>query len=218
MFQPGNFSAHFHKHVNKIYYIYIIVIIFQIISIPFLYDSGVNFIKNLESRGLIKRNYDGLISQQKFMPFVPTIPGRDEVRYYVNPNKRNENSSYYYLKILESLPENSILVDDWYHGYSIIHHYFQGVEGIRPDVNVVHWFEIFGGTQAQRDSTFEYLKEICSQKKVYISGEEFPVSTLIKRVKESGSYILINENGLLRLVPRKSDSKSNENLSNMKST
>lgn len=118
---------------------------------------------------------------------IPHIPGRDDLAYYTNPDKRDINAAEHYRAVLVAMPPDALLLDDWYHGYAIMADYFQGTLGIRSDVEIVRWFERWGGTPKERDDiAARVLAEARRGRPVFLATAEHPSSTLITRLENAG--------------------------------
>lgn len=168
---------------------------------PAIYAFNVDFAKMLTARGIVPEGSPRTPGDSSFIPLVPETPGRDSFAYYLNPDKRNNFSARYYLELLKSLPERAILIDDWYHGFSIVHDYYQQVEGRRPDVEVLRWFEVYGGDEDERMRRLEKVREWLREgRNVFLSSTDYPVSTLLERLEDDPGYRIMVENGLAELA------------------
>jgi len=118
---------------------------------------------------------------------LPRIPTRDDLAYYTNPDKSAVRAAEHYRRALHALPAGALVVDDWYHGYAIMADYFQGVEGVRPDVEVVRWFQRWGGSAAERDALARrLLAEIAAGREIFLASSQYPSSTLAERIVAAG--------------------------------
>lgn len=126
-------------------------------------------------------------SAGEFPIIMPRIPGRDNLAYYSNPNKRGIRAATHYRWVLENVPLGSLLVDDWYHGYAVMADYYQGVEQVRRDVEVIRWFQRWGGTPAEREAcAARILQEIEKGRTVLLATSQYPSSTLVARIQAAG--------------------------------
>ena len=136
---------------------------------------------------------------------LPRIPTRDNLGYYSNPDKSEVRASEHYRRVLESLPPGALIIDDWYHGYAIMADYYQGVESVRTDVEVLRWFERWGGTTEERELLAEHvLNEIDAGRSLFLATNQYPSSTLIGRIVAAGHRIepWADVEELNRVVPR----------------
>jgi len=167
---------------------------------PVIYSFNVDFAKMLVTRGLVPEGGPNDPDQAEFVPMVPDTPGRDSFAYYLNPDKRNNYSARYYLELLEKFPPDAFLIDDWYHGYSIIQDYYQEVESRRTDVEVLRWFEVYGGSDEERARRFEQVRErLMEGRDIFLTSTDYPISTLLERLYAEPGYRIERKNGLIRL-------------------
>lgn len=125
-----------------------------------------------------------------FPLILPRIPGRDDLAYYINPDKKGIRAAEKYRHLLERAPAGALVVDDWYHGYAVMHDYYQGIYGVRPDVDVVRWFERWGGTPAERDAkATEIIAALESGRPVLVATDQYPSSTLRDRLEDCGHHL-----------------------------
>ncbi|MAE70821.1 MAG: hypothetical protein CME06_10170, partial [Gemmatimonadetes bacterium] len=121
---------------------------------------------------------------------LPRIPTRDNLAYYTNPDKSEVRAGEHYRRVLEALPPGALVVDDWYHGYSIMADYYQGVQSLRTDVEVLRWFERWGGTPEEREALAEQiLYEIDAGRSLFLATSQYPSSTLAERIVAAGHRI-----------------------------
>ena len=119
----------------------------------------------------------------RFPILVPHIPGRNDLSYYTNPDKSDVIAARHYEAVLDAMPVDALLLDDWYHGYAIMADYYQGTLGLRPDVEVLRWFERWGGTPEERDEiATRVISEARNGRPVFLATSEYPSSTLIARL------------------------------------
>jgi hypothetical protein len=122
---------------------------------------------------------------------LPRIPGRDDLGYYTNPDKKRVDAAHHYAEVLAAAPAGALLIDDWYHGYAIMADYYQGVEGMRPDLEVVRWFQRWGGTAAEREAlAARIMDEIEAGRAVLLASSQYPSSLLVERVEAAGHRLL----------------------------
>jgi hypothetical protein len=132
--------------------------------------------------------------------FVPDIPERDDFKYYVFPGKNYITSSSWYERLMKNAPQGAVIVDDWYHGYAIMCDYYQGVLGLRKDLAFIRWFEIYGGTDLQKDDIEKQVVQVISDRgEILLSTTEYEISTLIERLNKKGSYS-VSRRGLYFVV------------------
>ncbi|MBN2054146.1 DUF2723 domain-containing protein [bacterium] len=134
--------------------------------------------------------------------FLPHIHGRDDMQYYVYPGKRLVTAGDWYGDVLAGVPPDTVLVDDWYHGYAILADYFQGVLHMRPDVMVLRWFELFGGTEADKDALEATVRGYIGRRPVCITTTEYPMSTLLERLLRDDTLTIDRCGDLYRLTTR----------------
>jgi len=143
--------------------------------------------------------------------FVPHIPGREDYLYYVYPNKRMHTAGDIYREMMVQAPPDAMIVDDWYHGFAIMNDYFQQVLGVRPDLTVIRWFEVFGGTEQDKDVLEERIDQALRHTRVFTTHTEYPITTLLARLERRGPLVTV-QRGLLWELIRPGDDGSSPSI------
>ena len=164
---------------------------------PLQHRLTLHIVKNVVSEERLDSRLERF-RHSDFLLFMPHVPGRDDIAYYLNPVKRGNYSADYYREVMESAPPGSVIVDDWYHGYSIMKDYYQEVTGVRQDLEFIRWFVTFGGTHRDQmvimERIFGYLDE---GRGVYLATEEYPASALLDSLNARGGTVGARAEGLL---------------------
>lgn len=171
--------------------VYSLLLLSPILTKPWGYSRSVDTLKQF-----LDLNRDKLLGL-----FIPHIPGRNDMRYYVYPGKRGITAGDWYEKILLQVPPQALIVDDWYHGYSILAEYLQGAYRLRPDVQVVRWFDQYGGTDQERDNLEMLIRERARIGDVFITTTEHSISALIDRLTCKGQFQIEPWGEIFRIVP-----------------
>jgi len=126
---------------------------------------------------------------------------RDGLRFYLDPNKRGDfSASRYGQQTLSSLPPDALVIAEYYADPDtfIVLRYFQGVEGLRPDVTIIGWpFDDYHSFQSEK--VHRLIQENIAARPIYLASlnERFyGISQLQQR------YVLRLEHGLFRVLAR----------------
>lgn len=126
---------------------------------------------------------------------------RDGLNYYLNPNRRGDETAYDFgQQVMNSLPPDSVVLAEWYvdtDEYFVLS-YFAAVEGSRPDLEIVGW---------PREDPFEFDTTLALERieadidvrpifLASLSEEYYGISELNK------TYCIIPEHNLYRLYRR----------------
>ena len=171
--------------------------ILMILINPLQHRLTLHIVKNVVSEERLNRRLERF-RHSDFLLFLPHIPGRDDIAYYLNPVKRGNHSADYYREVMESAPYRSVIVDDWYHGYSIMKDYYQEVTGVRQDLEFIRWFVTFGGTHRDQVVVMERILGYLDEGRgIYLTTEEYPASALLDSLNTRGSPVSLVQQGLL---------------------
>jgi PAS domain-containing protein len=154
----------------------IAALVFPVVGRPMMYAAAVDAVREIMLQ----------LGEQLTDAYVPHIAGRDDYRYYVYPSKRGEYSGDRYRRLMESAPRGAVIIDDWYHGYAIMKDYFQDVLGVRRDLVILRWFEVFGGTEEDKRLLVERIERLLREREVLLTHREYPVTTLLERLRARG--------------------------------
>jgi hypothetical protein len=181
------------RYVTALIAIYILLILLRPVQ--------HNFTMHLINDRIGKERLNGKLERfrhDNFLLFLPHIPGRDDIVYYLNPVKRHNFSAEYYLDVITSAPPRAIIVDDWYHGYSIMKDYYQDVGGIRKDIEYIRWFVKFGGTPEEQMKLLDRILAAAEKdRNIFLTSREYPVSALLDSLTVRGISFTLTGEGLL---------------------
>lgn len=126
---------------------------------------------------------------------------RDGLRFYLDPNKRGDfSASRYGQQTLSTLPPDALVIAQYYADPDtyIVLRYFQGVEGLRPDVTIIGWlFHDYDSFQSEK--VHRVIRDNIAARPIYLASlnERFyGISRLRQR------YALQPEHRLFRVVAR----------------
>lgn len=126
---------------------------------------------------------------------------RDGLDYYINPNKYGDvTADAFGRQVLQVLPPDALIVAEWYTDtdeYFVLG-YYQVVEGLRPDVQLVTWTTVdpFSFDPAQ---AVQVVEKALPQRPVYLaslSEEFYDAPTLLER------YCIVEQDHLYRVYAR----------------
>ncbi len=127
---------------------------------------------------------------------------RDTLSYFLNPDKRGDNSAARFGRMtLEELAPRALVLTpktSEQEAYVILR-YFQRVEGLRPDVRID--MMLFTPINDMPEAVLAQVKSQIRCRPIYITSlnpASFPIAAL------KASYSIINEANLLRVIPQKS--------------
>jgi hypothetical protein len=153
---------------------------------PLFYDAAPDLLRRLG------------ITEELFG--VPQVGSgvRDGLDYYINPNKYGDiTADTFGLQTLYKLPPDALIVAEWYTDtdeYFVLG-YYQRVEGLRPDVQLVTWTTVdpftFDPALAK-----QVVEEQLPQRPVYLaslSAEFYDAPALMAH------YCIVEENNLYRV-------------------
>ncbi|MBN2053493.1 DUF2723 domain-containing protein [bacterium] len=103
-------------------------------------------------------------------------------RYILVPFKQGTRPATLYRELMNYLPEGTMVVDEWLHGYPIMAHYYQHVLRLRTDLDIERWWYYLKSDEEKRWFVIRMADRI-EQRRLFITTTEHPMDDFLERLQ-----------------------------------
>jgi hypothetical protein len=133
-------------------------------------------------------------------PVIPEVRGRDDLAYFIIPDKSDLSFSHVYLERLTHLPDGSVVIDDWIHGYPLMKEYYQNVMKVRPDVTIERWL-YFLGSESEKEALVDRVAAMLGKRRIFVTTAGFPIDDFLERLEKKTPIVLHRQDEMIELLP-----------------